>query len=238
MLSKSLITNLLALLLIALGWFLPAAWQLPVMMTGLFALAGAVTNWLAVHMLFERVPGLYGSGVIMLKFAAFRQAIADLLMQQFFSEAHLSRFSRTLQLDPQTIDFKKIIEHADLTPAWDSLTETIKASSFGGMLTMFGGEQALAPLKQPFIDKMQLAFIDIAQSDAVQQAVHDQLAYATQAPALKQQVAHIVDARLAELTPDMVKDIIKKMIHAHLGWLVVWGGFFGGIIGLISSFMI
>ncbi|MCU7375947.1 hypothetical protein PEC18_35415 [Paucibacter sp. O1-1] len=31
---------------------------------GLFALSGAITNWLAIHMLFEKVPGLYGSGVV------------------------------------------------------------------------------------------------------------------------------------------------------------------------------
>jgi len=32
----------------------------------------------------------------------------------------------------------------------------------------------------------------------------------------------------------MVKDIIQKMIRAHLGWLVVWGGVIGGLIGLIK----
>ena len=45
----------------------------------------------------------------------------------------------------------------------------------------------------------------------------------------------IVMQRLNELTPEMVKTIVQDMIHKHLGWLVVWGGVFGGFIGLIFS---
>jgi len=37
-------------------------------MTGVFALSGSVTNWIAVHMLFDKVPFLYGSGVILDRF--------------------------------------------------------------------------------------------------------------------------------------------------------------------------
>lgn len=54
-----------------------------VLSVGLFAFSGALTNWLAVHMLFEKVPGLYGSGVIPARFEQFKQAIADLMMEQF-----------------------------------------------------------------------------------------------------------------------------------------------------------
>ena len=47
----------------------------------------------------------------------------------------------------------------------------------------------------------------------------------------------IVSRRLNELTPQMVKEIIERMIQEHLGWLVVWGGVFGGLIGLITTFV-
>ena len=39
-----------------------------------------------------------------------------------------------------------------------------------------------------------------------------------------QKVEVIVQKRLDELTPEMVKTIIQEMIKKHLGWLVVWGG--------------
>ena len=48
-------------------------------------------------------------------------------------------------------------------------------------------------------------------------------------------IENILDARLADLSPNDVKIIIQKMIREHLGWLVVWGGFFGGLLGLICS---
>jgi uncharacterized membrane protein YheB (UPF0754 family) len=32
----------------------------------------------------------------------------------------------------------------------------------------------------------------------------------------------------------MVKEMVERIIKEHLGWLVVWGGVFGGLIGLIS----
>ncbi|HIC12831.1 MAG TPA: DUF445 domain-containing protein, partial [Sulfurimonas sp.] len=33
-------------------------------------------------------------------------------------------------------------------------------------------------------------------------------------------------------------EMVQKLIKEHLDWLVVWGGVFGGLIGLISSFFI
>jgi len=48
-------------------------------------------------------------------------------------------------------------------------------------------------------------------------------------------IENILDARLADLSPEDIKLIIQKMIKEHLGWLVVWGGFFGGLLGLVLS---
>ena len=70
-----------------LGVFLAEPYKTYVFNTGLFALSGGVTNWLAVHMLFERVPFLYGSGVIPMRFEEFKTGIRKLIMDQFF---HLS----------------------------------------------------------------------------------------------------------------------------------------------------
>ena len=75
LLNKNLLPNLVAIALILVGWAVPGVAGNLIFYTGLFALSGAVTNWLAIHMLFERVPGLYGSGVIPLHFEEFKSCL-------------------------------------------------------------------------------------------------------------------------------------------------------------------
>ncbi|MBT3515046.1 MAG: DUF445 domain-containing protein, partial [Nitrospina sp.] len=75
-LNKSFLTNLTAILIIVAGYLCPIQPEL-MKSIGFFALSGAVTNWLAIHMLFEKVPFLYGSGVIPNRFDEFKFAIKD-----------------------------------------------------------------------------------------------------------------------------------------------------------------
>ena len=87
--DKSLLSNAAAAAVIAAGYLLPGTAGELLLSTGLFALSGAVTNWLAIHMLFERVPGLYGSGIIPLRFEEFKSGIRELIMEQFFDRVEL-----------------------------------------------------------------------------------------------------------------------------------------------------
>lgn len=231
--NKSLLTNLLSLLVMAVGWFfaLPWLWAM-----GLFAFSGAVTNWLAIHMLFEKVPLLYGSGVIPARFTEFKQGIYDLIMGQFFSKENLQRLlAEQHEQDAVSLKLAPVIEAIDLSPAFDALLDTVQKSSLGGMLAMFGGAQMLVPLKQPFIENLSRSLVELADSPEVQQQIKNQLHQGDTIDLLQPKIAAVVEARLAELTPQMVKDIVQQMIRQHLGWLVVWGGVFGALIGLASS---
>jgi uncharacterized membrane protein YheB (UPF0754 family) len=79
-------------------------------MIGVFAFSGAITNSLAIHMLFEKVPFLYGSGVIENKFAQFKISIHNLIMNQFFTQEALNRFFETeVNSAINSIDFEKIL---------------------------------------------------------------------------------------------------------------------------------
>lgn len=62
---------------------------------GLFGFAGGVTNWLAVKMLFDRIPGLMGSGVIPRQFKEIRAAIKDAVLEMFFDETFLKEYLGT-----------------------------------------------------------------------------------------------------------------------------------------------
>ena len=61
-------------------------------MTGVFALSGSVTNWIAVHMLFEKIPFLYGSGVIQDRFEDIKMGIKNLTLKELFSVTQINKF--------------------------------------------------------------------------------------------------------------------------------------------------
>ncbi|WP_217554792.1 DUF445 domain-containing protein [Vibrio metschnikovii] len=230
--NKSIMTNLIALLVLIGGYY----FSYPMIFSaGLFAFSGAVTNWLAIHMLFEKVPFLYGSGVIPARFDDFKHAIKTLMMEQFFTDANIERFLNQEMSSSQSINIEPVIAQVDFNPAFDSLVEVIQQSSFGGMLAMFGGADALQPLRAPFVEKMQASMIDISQSDSVKNALKTQLESPAMLDEIKTNIEQIINQRLHELTPQMVKEIVQKMIKQHLGWLVVWGGVFGGLIGVVAG---
>ncbi|ASJ97216.1 MULTISPECIES: hypothetical protein [Shewanella] len=232
--NKSLITNLLAAVLVVCGYFL----DLPILFSvGLFALSGAVTNWLAIHMLFEKVPGLYGSGVVPARFEEFKAGIAHLMMEQFFTNENIDKFLSQQGGSVAHINLEPVIEKVDMTPAFDALVTTVEQSSFGGMLAMFGGTEAIAPLKEPFINKMKASLVELSQSDEFYELLKNEIEQPDVLADLRAKVKSIVDQRLAELTPQLVKEIVQQMIKQHLGWLVVWGGVFGGLIGLLAALL-
>ena len=219
--NKSLVTNVLAAAVALLGLVIPDHGEI-ITMTGLFALSGGVTNWLAVHMLFEKIPGLYGSGVIPARFEDFKGGIRHLIMSEFFTREHIERF---LQSSAPPAD--SIASKVDFDRVFEGLAEAIEGSSMGSMLAMVGGRKALEPLREPVKQKMDEILADVMASATTDD---DGLV-----DSLSEQIGHIIDQRLAELTPQHVKTIVEDMIRQHLGWLVVWGGVFGGLIGFIVA---
>ena len=234
--NKSFLTNLIAILIIVAGYLCPLEPEL-MKSIGFFALSGAVTNWLAIHMLFEKVPLLYGSGVIPNRFDEFKFAIKDLMMKQFFTQENVEQFieaeeqqgSNVLNIDPllNAIDYDKIYE---------GLVTSIMESSFGSMLQMMGGEQALTPLREHFVEKLKTTLREMVESDRFKDVLRLGLDSHKIGRDIVSKIETIIDKRLNELTPKLVKEIVQKIIKVHLGWLVVWGGVFGGILGAVFSF--
>jgi len=232
--NKSYITNFTAILLIILSFYIDKNSSL-LLFTGLFALSGSVTNQLAIYMLFEKVPFLYGSGVIPARFEAFKEAIKDLMMNEFFTKKQLESF---FQNEEQKINLEPIIQETDFSPAFNALSKTVMESQFGGMLEMFGGESALEGLKEPFSDKMKSAVVGIVNSEVFNSTLQSHLQNSNLNDDILLSIEKVIDARLNELTPQIVKEIVQKLIKEHLDWLIVWGGVFGGLIGLVSSFLV
>ena len=217
MFNKSLTTNIAALAIIAFSYLSPKYNEI-IYLIGLFALSGGITNWLAIHMLFEKVPFFYGSGVIPSRFEEFKLGIKHLVMTEFFTPQNIDVFVEQ-QSDIFLADLNKMI---DFDRVFDGLVEAIEGSSMGSLLAMLGGKKALLPLKEPITLKLQEIMWEMKESKTVDKKLTS---------SLLNQVEQIIDQRLDELTPVHVKNIIQEMIRKHLGWLVVWGGVVGGIIG-------
>ena len=221
MFNKSLATNLVALAIIVVSYLLPK-YNAIIYLIGLFALSGGITNWLAIHMLFEKVPFFYGSGVIPSRFEEFKLGIKQLVMTEFFTPQNIKVFAEK-QTEVFSTDINNMI---DFDRLFDGLVEAIEGSSMGSMLAMLGGRKALQPLKEPITLKLEEIIREMKESKTGDKNLTS---------SFLTQVEQVIDQRLDELTPAQVKNIIQKMIRKHLGWLVVWGGAVGGFIGFVVA---
>jgi len=221
MMNKSLITNLISIFIILIGFLYRDDLSF-ILLVGVFALSGSITNWLAIHMLFDKVPFLYGSGVILDRFDDIKLGIKNLILKELFSADQIEKFI----LDNKQKASGGIIDKIDFDRVFIGLVESIEGSQLGGMLAMIGGRKALEPLKDPFVKKLKVIIEDFIKDNSGNNNSTDELLL---------KIENILDARLADLSPNDIKIIIQKMIKEHLGWLVVWGGFFGGLLGLIFS---
>lgn len=229
--NKSMGTNLLALLVMLVAIISDND---TLYFVGVFALSGALTNWLAIHMLFEKVPGLYGSGVIPENFEEFKSGIKVMMMEQFFSSENIEKFMHS-EVEEMELKLEPIIEQLDFSSTYDGLVEVIEQSSFGAMLEMVGGTKVIEPMREPFVAKIKSSIIDVTHSEQFKQLMSQELEQGSNVHLMIEKIESIVEQRLAELSPAIVKEIVQKMIKKHLGWLVVWGGVFGGAIGALAS---
>ncbi len=206
---------------------------------GFFSLSGAITNWFAVHMLFEKVPYLKGSGVIPERFEEFKGAIKTLMMSQFFTAQNIEQFIETEeQGGSKVLNLEPLLNVVDYDKIYDSLVLVILESSFGGMLMMMGGVEALTPLKEPFIEKVKVTLVEMVDSSDFKTALQHGLNAQKISTDLVTKIETVIDKRLNELTPQLVKEMVQAIIKEHLGWLVVWGGVIGGLLGGVFSFFV
>ncbi len=228
--NKSLITNLVAAGVCLAGLFTPEN-QLKgyVLHAGLFALSGALTNWIAVQMLFEKIPGLYGSGVIVDRFEEFKNGIQTLVMENFFTEENFKMFTDAALHEGVTPE--SIHEMIDLDSVFNGFLGAIEASKFGSMLSFVGGLKALEPLRSPFKVEFEKKIDEVIENLDLTKG---EMSFES----FKPTVEKLVQGKLDQLNPQEVKLIIERMIREHLGWLVVWGGVFGGVIGVLSSLVL
>ena len=237
--TKGKISNGCSLLLLLAGLGLSAGPGVPAWLAaaapwalaaGLFGFAGGITNWLAVKMLFDRVPGLYGSGVIPNRFREIRATIKTLIMAHFFEEDYLRRFFEEQggrgEGPRLGEEMRALLDSEEADQAIEAEVESLKQGPMGMMVRM-AGPDVVRVLAHQFVGAL---------IDRLAPLVEERLREDPSAgiPALRAQVDRLLEAKLEELTPAVVKEMMEHVMRRHLGWLIVWGNVFGGLIGLLS----
>ncbi len=262
--NKGTVSNSISAALLVVGLVLgysdvDGAAQTLVLSVGMFAFSGGVTNSVAVKMLFDRVPGLYGSGVIQSRFTEIREEIKKLILEQFFTEEHLRDFIRSgkTQIDlakyirspdgrslPRVVidkQWSKLTNEETLRPLLSEQVDKILDSSLGGFLGLMGKDTiqgVVSNFVTSFIDSMKSRVERTADEmsldpDSLGVELDEDLVVAD----LQAQVESLLTRRLEQLTPTQVKRIVEDVIRNHLGWLIVWGNVFGGLMGLVAPFL-
>jgi len=161
-LTKGNVANLITFFLMILGFILVGIWPhtLPfqyILAFGLFGFAGGITNWLAIKMLFDKIPGLYGSGIIEDRFVEIRETVKDVIMRTFFNteylETYLSQKAEQL-LGSFDVEgkLKELLESPVVDEIIDTKLEELTQRPEGMWLSMMGVEsKALKPMIKPFI---------------------------------------------------------------------------------------
>lgn len=222
---------------------------------GLFAFSGGITNSLAVKMLFDRIPGLVGSGVIPARFREIRLKVKSLILEHFFDEAYLREF---LSGSDTAIDWKRYVKPGNASPAgglkgfvesqWESLSspqviqpivdrevEKLMESSIGGLLLMVGTERV-----KPIVGQFVQAILGSLRPRVLEIAARAETSGGTvelDREKILEDVRATVDKlltrKLEQLDAETVKRMMEQVIRDHLGWLVVWGNVFGAILGVV-----
>jgi len=53
--------------------------------------------------------------------------------------------------------------------------------------------------------------------------------------AVRGELDALMETKLEYLTAQRVKALLERIFREHLGWLIVWGAVFGGLIGIVSQ---
>eukprot|EP00299_Pterocystis_sp_00344_P015122 c7539_g1_i1.p1 GENE.c7539_g1_i1~~c7539_g1_i1.p1 ORF type:complete len:307 (-),score=52.26 c7539_g1_i1:668-1561(-) len=206
---------------------------------GLFGFSGGITNWLAITMLFDKIPYVYGSGIIPQQFEEIKRTIASMIMDTFFEPSFLRRQLTTRVKDlGNNEQVRKTVKDMFESDAFDDMLDKKlenmqESKGFGGTIMKAFNIQstALKPTLKKFIISLasDLTTVFLGAFDPV--TFFDDAAVAK----MRTQIEAIIEDRLRELTAEKVKFLMEAVIRVHLGWLVVWGNVFGALIGVICT---
>mmetsp|Transcript_12436 Transcript_12436/g.14286 ORF Transcript_12436/g.14286 Transcript_12436/m.14286 type:complete len:324 (+) Transcript_12436:164-1135(+) len=248
--NKGNVSNLIALFLMIIGL---ALWESQggrqgtapeytkfILSAGMFSFAGGITNWLAIKMLFDRVPFLIGSGVIAREFKGIRASVKHAIMEMFFDSEFLEEYLGVRANEiVHKLDIKGMIKHSlSHEKVYPILLEKLEEAkkgkkAYSAMLRMASkfspkGMDGLVKASRPLMAKLASEIVPVIVKNV-------NIAELVDIELIETEIDKLMTEKLELLTPELTKELLERVIREHLGWLVVWGNVFGGLIGVISQ---
>lgn len=201
---------------------------------GLFGFAGGFTNWVALQMLFYRIPLVYGSGVIPSRHKKIRETVKNVVLSAFFDEGFLDKYVGQKIVQMATVHdagkrLQAVLQSAAVEQLINAKLDGLFSQSEGDVLRMIGiCREKLKPMIRPLL--LSLA-ADLAPGIANKLAGSK----GTTVVWLKRELDAYMTLRLQELTKYRTTSLLRQIIGRHLGWIVVWGTVFGALVGLLCE---
>ncbi|KAL5272267.1 hypothetical protein ACHWQZ_G000475 [Mnemiopsis leidyi] len=206
------------------------------MSIGLFAFSGGFTNWIAIQMLFYKIPLVYGSGVLRRRYKAIRRAMKDMILGTFFQPEFLNKYiPQKLREAAAEADVENKINVFLNTETGQKIIEDkidqISASPEGQLVeSMDINIGTFKPLIKPVI----ISFLSDLGPSVLNHLIEPENG-ALNLEKLRDELDRYMSERMMEVTPQMIQDIMYTVVLQYLGWLIVWGCVFGGVMGAICQ---
>ncbi|XP_063692530.1 uncharacterized protein LOC134824551 isoform X2 [Bolinopsis microptera] len=203
---------------------------------GLFAFSGGFTNWIAIQMLFYKIPLIYGSGVLRRRYKAIRCAMKDMILGTFFQPEFLNKYiPQKLREAAAEADVENKINLFLNTETGQKIIEDkidqISASPEGQLVeSMDINVGTFKPLIKPVI----VSFLSDLGPSVLNHLIEPDNG-ALNLDKLRDELNRYMCERMLEVTPQMIQDIMYTVVLQYLGWLIVWGCVFGGVMGVICQ---
>lgn len=190
-------------------------------------------------MLFDRIPFLYGSGVIPRQFVEIRESVKNTILKTFFDEEYLETYVNErakgmlgeLNLGGRIKEGLEKPEFDErLVKKMTEMSEKPEGMLIQTMAQMFGGVPLLVPVIKPLI-------VGFADEFAGSLTDNFDISEFVSIPKIRKEIDTLMTEKLLLLTPEKVKGLMEEVIREHLSWLIIWGNVFGGLLGIVSQLM-
>lgn len=206
-----------------------------VLSAGVFGLAGGGTNWLAIVMLFYRIPLLYGSGVFYRQHKQIRDVIKLIVLQMLFDSEHIENYItkriRQFSSNVHIVDnITQALNSEETDRIIDKSLDRLFSQPESYYLDVLGlSREQIRPMIKPSVislcaESAPFVLGTVTESDKEQ---------AISVPRFREEMDRYLSWRVEELTGRRVGRLMRTLMYQHLGWVVVWGSIFGIISGVI-----